>query len=128
MKTILVLWFITLVCACGRMPPQAPALPAPECVKLYVLLPANYIIDLEAGSELFLNPSVHEFIVFCKPEDAKTARELAVSQKLLPQSSRWVVYELEGEPAEIAAACHDSALCLRTSAKVIDWISDDESI
>lgn len=125
-KKIFLLLLLPFFAACARHHDGEVFLPGSECPKLYVLLPENYIIDLAAGSRVSLNPAFHEFIVFCSPEEAMRMREKGIRQGLLQSNQRWVVYELEGNPAELASWRHGTTLCLKNSALVQDWIKEGE--
>lgn len=125
MKKFFLLLLLPLFVACAKQPEVETFNPGSNCPRLYVLLPENYIIDLAAGSRVYLNPAFHEFIVFCSPEEAANAREKGVRQGLLADRQRWLVYELEGIPMELASICHEKALCLKNRAVVADWIKED---
>lgn len=126
MKKFLLLALLPLFAACARHQPTETFEPGPDCPKLYALLPENYIIDLTAGSRISLNPAFYEFVVFCSPDEAIKMREKGIKQGVLDGGQRWVVYELEGNPAELAAWCHETALCLKNGAVVQDWIKEKE--
>lgn len=125
MKFFIIL-FAALVTACGKSAaPDGAVFVAPEdCENVYVILPANYIIDLTAGSEIYLNPSRQEFQIFCKQDHAKNALELAKKEERIPKNSDWRLYTLEGSMAELGKYCHEGEICLDAIVKVSDWVED----
>ena len=73
MKRALLLCLMALLCACAHKSP-APE-PQPEkvypgptgpCFNVYTYAPANFIVDVSAGSEVELDPVVHEFLYACR--------------------------------------------------------------
>lgn len=107
-----------LACAPQARQAPAPALP-PLARELYVLLPGNFIVDLAAGDEVWLDPSRHDFILFASPREARQFRDKNVAG----DSGQWRVYRLEGESSELAER-KSGWLLLRQRAKVADWIME----
>lgn len=113
--------FAVLLSGCAaRQNAALKEMPKPECASLYVLLPGNYIIDLAAGAEVFLNPHRQEFKVFCKIADARKA--LAQMQKTMNFAKDWKIYILEESGANNAGACYKDELCLKTETRVTGWL------
>lgn len=52
-------------CAASQSAPTSS--PAP-CEVAYTFAPGNYIIDLASGSEVVLDPLMHDFPLFCTPQ------------------------------------------------------------
>lgn len=125
MKYFIIL-LVTLLAACGKgAHTDEEIFVAPQdCENVYVILPANYIIDLTAGSEIYLNPSRQEFQIFCRQDHAKKALELAKKEGRIPKNSDWRLYILEGPMAELGKYCHEGEICLDSIAKVTDWVEE----
>lgn len=121
-----IILFSVLLAACGKSvtPDDAVFVAPQDCENVYVILPANYIIDLTAGSEIYLNPSRQEFQIFCKQDHAKKALELARKEERIPKKSDWRLYILEGTMAELGKYCHEGEICLDAIAKVYDWVEE----
>lgn len=109
-------WFallpLVVLCACAakQMPQEPPA-------RLFVILPDNYVIDLAAGSEIIIDPSAQEFALF--PSAAAAAKALATAENL-PGS--WGVFEIAGDPAEIARPRGSGEYVLIKAAQVREWV------
>lgn len=91
----------------------------PDCHEAYVILPANYIIDITAGSRVYVNPSVQEFALFCTPQAAREAYQAANPE------GDWRIYRLEGEFADLAKPHGKHEYALAESAAVVDWVEMD---
>ena len=83
-------------CAASQSAPTSS--PAP-CEVAYTFAPGNYIIDLASGSEVVLDPLMHDFPLFCSPAEAQNALELALANRQLPDGD-WRIYRL-GREADI---------------------------
>lgn len=90
--------------------------PSEDCEPLFTLLPANFIIDLAAGSEVSVDPAVQEFPLFCSSEKAFAA----MGEYKLPGD--WRVYMLEGSFAEKGSVKSDGSRVLTRPATVLDWV------
>lgn len=103
---------LLLLCACAakQMPQESPS-------RLFVILPDNYVIDLAAGSEVIIDPAAQEFALF--PSVAAAAKALAAAQNL-PGS--WGVFEISGDPAEIARPHGSGEYVLVKPAQVLEWV------
>lgn len=107
--------FLLLLALCACAAKQAPReLPT----RLYVILPDNYIIDLAAGSQVTIDPAVQEFALFSSPR--KAADALAEAAPGLPGA--WAVFEVNGNPAEIARPRGAGEYVLTRPVQVLDWI------
>lgn len=113
---ILPICCLVLLCACGA---KTPPPPPEDCNELYVILPGNFIIDLEGGSRVWLDPAVQEFALFCTPDAARAAFKRADA---LP--GEWRIYKLEGAFADIAAVRGANEYELARPALVTDWVPD----
>ena len=81
---ILCLLLACLLAGCATSKsPSAPATAAP-CETAYTFAPGNYIIDIASGAEVVLDPLMHDFPLFCTPEQAQNALELALANGNLP--------------------------------------------
>lgn len=104
---------LLLLCACAAK--QAPQY---RPGRLYVILPDNYVIDLAAGSQVIIDPAAQEFALFSSSGHA--AKALAAAAPGLPGS--WAVFEIAGDPAEIARARGSGEYVLIKPAQVIEWV------
>ena len=84
----------------------------------YVVLPANFIIDLAAGAKARLNPAFQEFIIYPSQEEAREALE-----DLGAEGGDWRIYILEGNFADLAEP-KGRAWRLAVSARAVDWLPD----
>ncbi|MBD5607864.1 MAG: hypothetical protein HDQ93_03315 [Desulfovibrio sp.] len=94
---------------------EAPA-PIPESRETYVILPANFIIDLAAGAKARLNPAFQEFIIYPSVAEASEALERIPGNK-----DDWKIYLLDGTFAELAEPTAEGYR-LALPARAIDWI------
>lgn len=101
---------LALMCACAGKTGQPE--PANE---LFVILPGNFIVDLAADSEVWLDPGVQEFALFPTKAEALSALKKAA----LP--GEWRVYRMAGTVEEIAAP-RGSGYALAHPARVADWV------
>ncbi len=121
---VLLAWALFLLSSCaGKEPEPAPA-PAPidasrACPRLHVYAPGWLIVNLSAGAEVFLEPQLQDFPVFCSPEEARADLVLRVSSGRLPRGD-WQVYALEGKPSELAKPA-GSGWQLSGRAKIAEW-------
>lgn len=100
--------------ACGKQ--QDPACVQADCQKLYVALPANFIIDLAANAHVTLNPAAGHFAVFCSLADA---RQGLADANL---AGDWRIYSLKGSFEELAEPAGDGQYRLAVPAELDDWI------
>lgn len=128
MKKFLFLVLLCFLYGCAGKTGQesGAAVPPPDCPKLFVILPGNYIIDVAAGSEVILNPDFHEFAAFCDAKNAFDALELAKKENRLPAGEDWRVYTLAGNGAELVKQCNGDNLCLGQQATVEGWLDPDD--
>ena len=106
-------------CATGKSP-SAPATAAP-CETAYTFAPGNYIIDIASGAEVVLDPLMHDFPLFCTPEQAQNALELALANGNLPDGD-WRIYRLGGDFEDLAAASGRGYM-LKRMAPLADWVT-----
>ena len=95
----------------------------PACANPYVVLPGNYMIDLAAGSEVILNPDIHNFALFCEAAEAKSALENDLDLGRVRRDSDWKIYRLEGDMGQISRKCGADQYCLDQPAKIIEWLN-----
>lgn len=101
----------------GRSPAQ--------CGALYVAAPGSYIIELAAGGRVVLDPSAHDFPVFCTPDEARAALDAQLAAGRLPPGD-WRIYRLEGAPAGLTsgAGSGPGVWLLERQAALADWVTD----
>lgn len=92
------------------------------CDNPYVVLPGNYIIDLAAGSEVILNPDIHNFALFCDATEARQTLQNDLETGRVRKENDWRVYRLEGNTAKIGRNCGNNQTCLNEPAKIIEWL------
>lgn len=124
MKFILLALSLLFFVACAR---QQPAQFPPEgCAQAYTILPGNFVIDLAAGSEVMLNASAQEFVLYCNEKDARQALQLAKKQGQISDESDWRIYLLAEPMEQIGKLCHEEDLCLAGHATVTDWLEHEQ--
>lgn len=96
----------------------------PSCENPFVVLPGNYIIDLAAGSEVILNPDIHNFALFCDASEARQILDNDLREGRIPKNSDWKIYRLQGNMNEISRQCGKNQLCLDKSAKILEWLDN----
>lgn len=115
MKKTLTLVFLSLaLAACGQK--DEPGVIAPADKSAYVILPANYVVDVADGSRVTVNPAAQEFALFAGKADAFKA--LNAREDL--NGEDWRVYRLEGSVDDLGRPC-GAGLCLAVPAKIADW-------
>lgn len=119
-RPLLFLAFALLISACASASAPEPA-PLPSG-GAYVVLPGNYIIDLEAGSEVVLNPEAGEFVLFKSPREAAESIRREVSATRLEEGD-WRVYKLKDDFAVLGHPCGRDRYCLARESIVEDWIN-----
>lgn len=116
MRFILCVFFIALALGCAR---EQPVEVAPEPVgPVYIILPANYVIDVAASSNVRVNPAVQDFILYTSLPEAKKAMGSIESGA---EGDNWRIFILEGEFGDLAKKCGDN-YCLSVPARVSDWV------
>lgn len=130
MKRALLLCLMALLCACAHKS-QAPE-PQPEkvypgptgpCSNVYTYAPANFIVDVSAGSEVELDPVVHEFPIFCTPADARQALKNGMREGKVPGGD-WKIYRLKGGYDEKGRAVGPGKYVLARPTLMVDWVQD----
>lgn len=116
---------LSLLCAgllagCAASQSSPTSSPAP-CEVAYTFAPGNYIIDLASGSEVVLDPLMHDFPLFCTPAEAQNALELALANRQLPDGD-WRIYRLGGDFEDLAASSGRGYM-LKRMAPLADWVS-----
>ena len=94
------------------------------CDNPYVVLPGNYIIDLAAGSEVYLNPDIQNFALFCKLDEARDTLWQDLNAGRIRRENDWRVYRVEGKMEEIGRSCGSGQICLDRQTRIIEWIDD----
>ncbi len=115
MRILLLLLLLIWTGGCASRQPQEE--PKEDCAGAFVILPGNFIIDLAAGATVLVDPSVQDFALFCTPAQAQEA--LAHVQP----PGDWRVYELAGDPAELAKPQANGPYLLSRPAQVKDWLA-----
>ncbi len=100
--------------------------PAPEpdaqgrisCERLYTRAPGYLVVELAAGSDIFLTPTAQPFPVYCTPEDAHKALLLDASLGRIPRGD-WQIYALNG--GRELACVKDGRDILCKPAKIVEW-------
>lgn len=113
MKKIYILFFVLMLLACSTKDENMTIAPQETP---YVILPANFIIDLAADSTVQLNPGVQDFIIYPGSQEAKTAFTKARLNR-----DEWRVYRVEGDFAEITRTCGPNLYCLTIPSRIVDW-------
>ncbi len=97
--------------------------PSVPCDILYTYAPGFLVVDLAAGSEIFLDPAVREFPVFCSAKEAHASLVARVSQGLLPRGD-WQIFRLKGGYTELGTARGPNIYVLRTQARIAEWCTE----
>lgn len=122
MRRLLLPLCLSLVLFTGCAGSQAPQTASPNpCETAYTFAPGNYIIDLASGAEVVLDPLMHDFPLFCSPQEAQNALELALANGQLPDGD-WRIYRLGGEFEDLAAVSGRGYM-LKRMAPLSDWVS-----
>lgn len=94
-----------------------------DCPNAYVYAPGNFIIDIAGGAEVILNPFVHDFPVYCTPEQARNAVNAKIAGGEIP-SGDWRIYRLDGRFDDLAQDTGQNSFQLRRMANIVEWISE----
>lgn len=97
-----------------------PARPDTPCEKLYTYAPGFLVMELAAGSDIFVDPAARDFPVFCTKEDALNHVLVMVSSGKLPRGD-WEVYGLNGSYAELGCSRENGGFYLCKPARIVDW-------
>ena len=97
-----------------------PARPDTPCDKLYTYAPGFLVMELAAGSDIFVDPAARDFPVFCTKEDALNHVLVMVSSGKLPRGD-WEVYGLNGSYAELGCSRENGGFYLCKPARIVDW-------
>ena len=118
---LLLLIVFCLSCACTAKKPDAVISDnnASECNEAWIYAPDIYILDLTAGAEVSLHPTVQDFPLFCSKEDAANALIQAVHTQQLP-AGQWALYRVHGKFSDLAEIFQGKALLAHDSA-LSDW-------
>lgn len=108
---VFLLMALTCACAAKQAPQEMPA-------RLYVILPDNYVIDLAAGSNVVIDPAAQEFALFATPAQAASA--LAAAAPGL--SGSWGIFEIGGDPADVARPQSSGEYELIKPVQVREWV------
>lgn len=118
--------FLLLLALFGCGPKKTRQVPLPvNCPGAHIILPANFIIDLAAGSEIFVDPAIQEFALFCQPDQAREALREQLKAGNLPAGSDWRVYRLRGNFRDLAVPCHGDNFCLGSVTQVEEWLEPE---
>lgn len=117
---ILLPCLVLAACMAGKAP--EPQEERPVCPDVHTYAPGNYIVDLAAGSEVVLDPTVHDFPLFCTPSAAYNAVDLGVANGILEEGD-WRVYRVEGDFDDLAVPAADGGYQLGRMAPVVGWVS-----
>lgn len=97
-----------------------PAVPDRSCDKLYTSAPGFLVMELAAGSDIFVDPAARDFPVFCSKEEAQAHILLMVSAGKLPRGD-WQVYGLNGGYADLGCRRNNGDFYLCKPARIVDW-------
>ncbi|MBQ7617997.1 MAG: hypothetical protein IJS50_03905 [Desulfovibrio sp.] len=118
MKKFLIIPLILLLAACGSKKPdfeetsppsseEASEKTSPQtemsstCSEAWILGPSHLLVELAAGNEVFLDPSQHDFPLYCSENEAQAkAQSLLAQGKIKPESV--VLYKLKGDGESLA--------------------------
>ena len=126
-KILIAFFLVGFMLSCSATSPRQPAILTKKdlnagCDNPYVVLPGNYIIDLAAGSEVFLNPDIQNFALFCDSDEARLTLERDMSAGRIRKENDWRVYRIEGNSGEIGRECGAGQICLDQQAKILEWV------
>lgn len=96
---------------------------AEDCPVLYVLAPANYIIELAADSRVILDPAWHEFVLYCSSAAARKAQDEMVKLGAV-RPGEWRVFILEGSYEELAKI-ENGCMILASPARLQTWLETE---
>lgn len=104
-KVFALLFFCLFCAACARTEggTEIGAAEQPDvenCPVIYVLAPANYIVDIAADARVRLDPAWHEFELFCSLAEAGEALGANIRQGR-SQPEQWRIYTLEGDVSDL---------------------------
>lgn len=98
--------------------------PMPQCATAYTFAPGNYIIDIASGSDVVLDPLMHDFLLFCEAGAARQYVDKEVAAHRLPRGD-WRIYVVEGEFADLAQPDGNGRHVLRRMAPLVDWVNEN---
>lgn len=104
----------------AQVTPSPVSGPETPCETLYTFAPGFLVVDLAAGSDIFLDPAAREFPVFCSTKEAHASLVARVSQGLLPRGD-WQIFRLKGGYKELGTARGPGNYVLRTPARLAEW-------
>lgn len=112
-----------LLAACtARQQPSNTLFPE-NCEKAYTYAPGNYIIEIAGGSEVVLDPLMHDFRLFCTADQAHDYVLEEISRHRLPRGD-WRVYVVGGNFRELAQPAGENTYVLKRMAPLVDWVSE----
>lgn len=113
---------LTGLSSCASREP-APEIPGPSapCDTLYTYAPGFLVVDLAAGSDVFLDPGARDFRVYCSADDAWNDLVSQVSARRLPRGD-WAIYSLKGGYADLGRADAPGVYKLARVGRLAEWI------
>lgn len=119
--------FMTIICcACAAHEPEMESrnlsnpVVSKNCPNLYVLAPANCIIELAADSNVILDPGWHDFVLYCSPDKAGNALDKMVKSGTAHKGD-WSVYMLD-ETSEDLVKMENGRMILASPARLKTWL------
>lgn len=112
-----------LLGACSARQQQADTLFPEDCEKAYTYAPGNYIIEIAGGSEVVLDPLMHDFQLFCTAKQAHEYVLEEISRQRLPRGD-WRIYVVGGSFRDLAQPAGGNTYVLKRMAPLVDWVSE----
>ena len=111
-----------LLGACSARQQQADTLFPEDCEKAYTYAPGNYIIEIAGGSEVVLDPLMHDFLLFCSAKQAHDHVLEEISRHRLPRGD-WRIYVVGGSFRDLAQPAGGNAYVRMRMAPLADGLS-----
>lgn len=112
-----------LLAACTARQQPSNTLFPDNCEKAYTYAPGNYIIEIAGGSEVVLDPLMHDFRLFCTADQAHDYVLEEISSHRLPRGD-WRVYVVGGNFRDLAQPAGGNTYVLKRMAPLVDWVSE----
>ena len=111
-----------LLGACSARQQQADTLFPEDCEKAYTYAPGNYIIEIAGGSEVVLDPLMHDFLLFCSAKQAHDHVLEEISRHRLPRGD-WRIYVVGASFRDLAQPAGGNAYVCMRMAPLADGLS-----
>ena len=135
-----ILLFMLCIAACaGKTPhgetagqagqPESPAMTqvatdstAAPCLEAWTYAPGNFVLDVAEGADVYLEPEVQDFPLYCSAAKAREALNDGVAHGELPEANGgWAIFRVEGVFHEIARPAGYERYFLKREARLVDW-------